>query len=163
MGLVVPAVLVALIPIGALTSAAFDSSLRHRSRFGLRLAGFLLGAALPELLVIAGAAVGLVADDPAMPLLIGLMWGLTMLVLAPVLLFEGPGQGRGGSSDNGGDGPGPDDDRPSPKPPTGGLPLPDAEQSDVRLRGPGRLKRGWGPRRRTREPGRPPARPAQPR
>lgn len=161
MGLVVPPLLVALIPVGALTSAALDSSLRHRSNFRIRFAAFLLAAVLPELAVLVGGAAGLVGPEPVMPLLIGLFWGLGILVLAPVLLFYGPAPGRG-PSDGGSGGQGPAADPPSPTPPPiGGLPLPDAEQSVMRLRGPGRLRRGAAPRRGAPEPERSPARVAQ--
>lgn len=154
MGLVVPPLLVSLIPVGALTSAAFDSSLRHRSRFGLRFAAFVVGVAFPELITAFASATGIVGSEQVLPLLIGLFWGLAILALAPLLLFYGPGSDRGPSDgDNGG--PGPADDPPSPTPPIGGLPLPDAEQSRVRLRGPGRLRRG-AVRRPAREPQRSP-------
>ena len=51
-------------------------------------------------------------------------------------------------------------DRPKQLPPSGGIPLPDAEQSARRLRGPGRLSDGY-PRRERRampEPSRSPVR-----
>jgi hypothetical protein len=159
MGLVVPPLLVALIPLGALTSAAFDSSLRHRSRFRLRFAGFAVGVTLPEVLVLLGATVGMVGEQMVIPLLVGLFWDLAVLALAPLLLFYGPGFDPGPSDDDDGSGPG--DGRPSPTPPIGGLPLPDAQQSAMRLRGPRRWRRTARSRRRNREPAHRPVRAQQ--
>lgn len=133
MGLVVLSV--ALIPLGVLFSAARDRALRRRSRFGLRLAAFMVSVCLPEAIVGIGSMFGLFQPAPVAPLLLGLFWGLIVLVLAPIFLFYGhdsdPGQ-----SDDGEGGPGPGDDPPSPTPPLGGLPMLNAEQSRLRLRGP---------------------------
>ena len=66
--------------------------------------------------------------------------------------------GDSGSDDGGGRGPGP---RRPPAPSGGGIPVTDATQARVRLRGHGRLADVLPARRRrpSREPGRPPARP----
>lgn len=138
---------VALIPLGVLVSAARDRSLRRRPRFGLRLGLFMVSVSLPEVVVLVGTSVGLLQVDTVGPLLLSLFWGLILVVLAPVFLFYGhdvdPGQ-----SDEGEDGPEPGEDPPSPTPPIGGLPLPHAEQSRLRLRGPRpALGRSWVARR----------------
>jgi hypothetical protein len=117
----------------------------------------MVGVCLPELIIGIGTASGLIRSEPVGPLLLGLFWGLLLLVLAPIFLFYGhdvdPGQ-----NDEGDDGPEPGEDPPSPAPPTGGIPLLDAEQSPVRLRGPRpALRRGFT-RGRDREPARPPVR-----
>jgi hypothetical protein len=162
MGLVVPPLLVALIPLGALTGAALDPELPHRSRFGLRFAGFVAGVTLPEVLALLAATLGIVSKETVVPLLVGLSCGLVLLVLAPRLLFYGLGSDPGPPDDDDDDGAGPGDDRPSPTPPTGGLPLPDAQQSAMRLRGPRYWRRSARSRRRSREPARMPVRPQLP-
>ena len=127
---------VALIPLGVLVSAARDRSLRRRSRFGLRLAGFMVSVSLPEVVLAIGTTFGMIRSEPVAPLLLSLFWGLLVLVLAPIFLFYGHGVDPPGSSDDGGDGPGPGHDPPSPTSPIGGLPMLNAEQSRLRLRGP---------------------------
>lgn len=159
MGLAAVALAVALIPVGALVSAARDRSLRRRPRFERRFVVFLFLVTLPEVAVVIGAAAGFVRDQVETLLLLSLFWGIALLPLASVLLFHGPGSDPGPSED-GGDGPDSGDDRPSPPLPLGGLPLPDAEQSSTRLRGP-RPKRGFRVRRRPapqRQPRRTPVR-----
>jgi hypothetical protein len=155
MGLAVASV--ALIPLGVLYSAARDRSLRRRSRFGLRLSAFVISVCLPELIVGVGSASGLIRSEPVAPLLLGLFWGLMVVVMAPIFLFYGhdsdPGQG-----DEGGYGPHPGEDPPSPTPPIGGLPLLDAEQSRQRLRGPRPATGKLRTRRRHHEPTRMPTR-----
>ncbi|HWD64862.1 MAG TPA: hypothetical protein VG405_06780 [Solirubrobacteraceae bacterium] len=155
MGLV--ALSVALIPLGVLCSAARDRSLRRRPRFGLRLAAFMVSVSLPELVMAVGSTVGLIRHQPVAPLLLGLFWGLIVLVMAPIFLFYGHDAGPG-PNDEGEDGPEPGEDPPSPTPPRGDLPLPHAEQSRLRLRGPRPGPgRAW-PRRREHEPTRVPTR-----
>lgn len=149
---------VAGIPLGVLVSAVRDRSLRRRDRFWLRLTAFVVCVCLPDLLFLGGSAIGLVGGDAVMPLLAGLLWGLLLLALAPSVLFQGPGFDPGTPPDDDGGGPGHGDDRPrTPTLPIGGLPLPDAEQSSVRLRGP-RPGRRPLERRPAREPTRTPSR-----
>jgi hypothetical protein len=159
MGLAVVALAVALIPVGALVGAARDRSLRRRPRFERRFGVFLVLVTLPEVVVVIAATAGFVGDQVETLLLLSLFWGIALLPLASVLLFHGPGSDPGPSED-GGDDPDSGDDRPSPPLPLGGLPLPDAEQSSTRLRGP-RPRRGFSVRRRPapqRQPRRTPAR-----
>lgn len=126
---------VALIPLGVLFSAARDRSLRRRPRFGLRLAGFMVAVSLPEVVVGIGSSVGMIRSQPVAPLLLSLFWGLLVLVLAPIFLFYGHNVDPG-PNDEGEDGPEPGEGPPSPTPPISGLPLLNAEQSRLRLRGP---------------------------
>ncbi len=148
---------VALIPLGVLFSAARDRSLRRRPRFGLRLTGFMVCVSLPEVVIGIGSTVGLIRSESVAPVMLGLFWGLLVLVVAPIFLFYGhdvdPGQ-----SDEGGEGPGPGQDPPSPTPPIGGLPLLNAEQSRLRLRGPRPAPGSTWKWRRHPEPTRPPTR-----
>lgn len=159
MGLAIVALAVALIPVGALVSAARDRSMRRRPRFERRFVAFLFVVVLPEILVVIGAAAGFIGDQADILLLLGLFWGIVLLPLASLVLFHGPGFDPG-QSDEGGDGPDSGDDRPSPPLPLGGLPLPDADQSSTRLRGPRPRRRFKVPRRPTpeRQPRRTPAR-----
>ena len=60
--------------------------------------------------------------------------------------------------DDGGDGPWPEPDPVAPDPGPGGLPLPDAEQSPVRLRAPGRIAEQYPHRPRRPEHAPEPAR-----
>jgi F0F1-type ATP synthase membrane subunit c/vacuolar-type H+-ATPase subunit K len=155
--LVAVVLIVEAIPVGILVSAALDRSLQRRPRFSLRLSLFLLGIALPDLAVIGGFAVGLIADGAFSLVMAGLIWGLTLLTLAPSLLFAGRGP-TPGPPDGGGDDFGPGDGWPPAPRPRGGIPLPDAEQSPVRLRGHAPTRRPVRPRRPAREPGRAPSR-----
>lgn len=123
------------IPLGILLSATCDGSLRRRSRFWMRFAGFVVALTLPAVVLIAGSAVRLGSEQAAGTLLWGgFLWGLVLVALAPLLLFDGLGFSAGPADDDAG-GPGPGDDRPSPPGPIGGVPLPDAEQSSLRRRG----------------------------
>lgn len=153
--LVVVVLAVEAIPVGILVSAALDRSLERRRRFPLRFCVFLLSVALPDLVVIGGAAVGLIADASFSLVMAGLIWGLMLVALAPCVLFRGPGSNPGPSDD--GDDLGPGDDRPPPPWPGGGIPLPDAEQSPVRLRGHASARRSAYPRRPAHDPGRSPS------
>lgn len=155
MGLVVLSV--ALIPLGVLFSAARDRSLRRRARFGLRLAGFMVSVSLPEVVIAVGSTVGLIHYHSVAPVLLSLFWGLIVLVLAPIFLFYGH-DADPGHNDEGEDGPEPGEDPPSPTPPIGDLPLPNAEQSRLRLRGPRPALGRARPRRREHAPTRTPTR-----
>lgn len=94
-------------------------------------------------------------------LLLGVhLLGLAAVVVLMVPLLRNDDQGMDEDSDGSDDGWG---NRPNVKPdpgrwPGGGIPLPDAEQSRVRLRGPGRLSERLRPRERrpAREPERTP-------
>ncbi|HWD84552.1 MAG TPA: hypothetical protein VG321_02295 [Solirubrobacteraceae bacterium] len=149
---------VALIPLGVLISAARDRSLRRRSRFGLRLASFMVSVSLPEVVVWIGSLVGMIRSEPVVPLLLCLFWALIVLVLAPILLFYGHDVDPPGPSDEGGDGPEPGEGPPSPTPPIGGLPMLNAEQSRLRLRGPRPALGSTWKWRRHPEPARAPTR-----
>ena len=139
------------IPLGILVSAALDRSLQRRSRFSVRFALFSVIVALPELVVLLGFAVGLIGEAAFSLVMCGLMWGLTLVALAPFLLFQGP-RSNPGQWDDGGDDSAPENDRPTPPRPRGGIPLPDAEQSRRRLRGYSSARRAVLPRRSAREP-----------
>jgi len=158
MGLV--AASVALIPLGALISAARDPKLRHRSPFTLRFSAFAVAVTLPELVLECGSLAGAFRSGSFIIPLGGLMWGLALLPLASFLLFHPPGFDPG-QSDEGGEGPDSGEDPPSPTPPIGGLPLPDAEQSRTRLRGARPRRPSLTPRRRVHRPERRPTRVAQ--
>jgi hypothetical protein len=120
----------AAIPFGVLISALRDRSLRRRSRFWLRFAGVVICIVIPWSV----ALVATVGEQGFVVLAwIGLLWGLLLVGLAPLLLFRGPGPDPGPSDD---DGPGPEDDRQPPRRPIGGIPLPDAEPPTARVRGP---------------------------
>ena len=153
MGLVL--VSVALIPVCVLVSGARDSSLGRRSNFRVRFVWFIIGVSLPELLIGLGSAAGIVHGASLLVLLLALFWGLALLPLAPLLLFHGPGFDPG-QSDEGGPGPDSGDEPPSPTSPHGGLPLPDAKQSALRLRGPGRTRVVLRRSRRACDPARAP-------
>lgn len=155
MGLVVLSVM--LIPVGVLISGAVDPKLHRRPRFALRFTVTLSCVILPDLVLGAASIAGVFGTDPSSVLLGGLGWSLALLPLAPRLLFEPPGFDPG-QSDEGGGGPHSGDDRPSPPPPMGGLPLADAEQSSVRLRGPRPRRRSLTRQRPAREPQRSPRR-----
>jgi hypothetical protein len=136
----------AAIPLGVLVSAVRDRSLRRRSRFWLRVAALVVCISLPWMI----ATVGSVGEQAFGALLwAGLLWGVLLVGLAPVLLFRGPGPDPGPSDD---DGPGPDDDRQPPHRPIGGIPLPDATPPATRVRGPHRLRRAANRHRPAREP-----------
>lgn len=145
--LVMVVLLVETMPVGILVSAALDRSLHRRPRFPLRFTLFLVGVALPDLATIGGFGLGLIGDAAAVPLVMGgLMWGLALAALASFVLFYGPGSNPG-PSDDGGDDFGPGDDRPRLPRPGGGIPLPDAVQSPMRLRGHPPARRAVRPRR----------------
>lgn len=121
----------------------------------------LAGVGLISLLPATGEALG------KMVLLFSLVWLLSALLLSPALLFpprepppDPPGDGGGG----GGGGDGPPGPTVGPSAPSGGIPLPDAEQSRDRVRDHDRPdRRRRRPRRPAREPERvPPARVTDP-
>jgi hypothetical protein len=141
-------------PFGLLVSALWDRSLRRRSRFWPRLAALVVCMILPWMTGLLGP----VADGGFVVLLWGgFGWAMMLAMLAPLLLFRGPGVDPGPPDD---DGPGPSDDRPPPRRPTGGIPLPDAEQPATRVRGPHRPGGAAGRRRPVRERERRPLRQA---
>ncbi len=150
------------IPLGILVSALLDSSLRRRERFGLRLATFMVIQTAPAVAFIAGAALRVRSEEAAGELLtVCVFWVFLSPALMPILLFRWP-DWRGPSGENDdedhGPGPGPGRDGPLLPGPVGGLPLPDAEPSPVRARGPLPPRRFRRPRRPAREPDRRPAR-----
>jgi len=144
----------AAIPLGVLIGALRDPTLCRRSRFWPRFAGLVTCIGLPWLVdLLAGFG-----DRAAwVLLLLGLGWALLLVALAPVLLFRRPDSDPGPSDDADG-GPGPDDDGRAPHGPIGGIPLPDAEQSASRVRGPHTPRRIARPRRADRERERRPSR-----
>jgi hypothetical protein len=127
MTVVVVLLFVEAIPIGALVSAVFDRDLRRRSRFWLRFAGIVIAIVLPGLVALA-----VPVREQTVAMLIGLGWGILLLVPSWFVLFQGWGLDPGSADD--GDGPGPEDARPTPPSPIGGIPLPDAEPSSARVR-----------------------------
>ena len=147
---------VAVIPVSILVGVLRDRSLHRRSRFNLRLAGFLICMVVPWTV----ALVAPVGDGMAvMLLLIGLAWALVLLALGPLLLFGGADPGPGASDDGGpGRGPEGDPDPPSPHRPIDGIPLPDAEPSATRVRGPHPPSRPTPARRPAHQPARRPVR-----
>lgn len=152
MGIVVLSL--AAIPLGVLITSLRDRTMGRRSRFWLRFTGFVVCMLVPW----AASLVGALGDQLRFVLLcIGLAWALLLLALAPLVLFRGPGADPG-PSDDGGGGPGPGDDRRGPDRPVGGIPLPDAEQSSSRLRGPHRPRPATPARRGARERERKPSR-----
>jgi len=148
MGFVLVVLSVEAIPIGALISSAFDSSLLRRSGFWLRVAAVAI-AMLPPALTTIVAPVG--EDAALMLILAGLGWGLLLVALSRFVLFYGPGFGPGPAGDDG-DGPGPEDDRPTPPTPVGGIPLLDARPSAIRRRDDHHRRPSIRPRRPVREP-----------
>jgi hypothetical protein len=147
MTVVVVVLVVETIPIGVLVSAAFDRSLRRRSRFWQRFAGIVIAIVLPELV----AVVAPVSEQAFVALFwAGLGWGILLLVPSSFVLFHGWGIDPG-SADDDGEGPGPEDGRPTPSPPIGGIPLPDAERSSARIRDHRPPRRAPRPRRPVRE------------
>jgi hypothetical protein len=161
MGIVVGLVLaVESIPLGILVSALLDSSLRRRARFALRLATFTVIQTAPAVVLIAGAALRVRSEQAAGELLtVCVFWVFLSPALMPILLFHWPDRrGPSGENDDEDHGPGPSRDGPLAPRPIGGLPLPDADPSPVRARGPLPPRRFRWPRRPTREPGRRPSR-----
>ena len=161
MGLVVGLVLaVESIPLGILVSALLDSSLRRRARFALRLAMFTVIQTAPPVVLIAGAALRVLGEQAMDELVFVCVFSVFVSpVVMPILLFHGPDlSGPFGENDDEDHGPGPGRDGPLAPRPIGGLPLPDADPSPVRARGPLPLGRSRWPRRPTREPDRRPSR-----
>lgn len=142
----------AAIPLSVLVSSVRDRSLRRRSRFRLRLVGFVIAMAVPWMVELPSA----ISERGSLtPVWIGLGWGLLLVSLAPVLLFHGTAPEPGSSDDSG---TGPDDDLQPPDRPIGGIPLPDAEQAAKRVRGPHPRRSATRPRRPAPEPERRPLR-----
>lgn len=161
MGIVVGLVMaVESIPLGILVSALLDSSLRRRARFALRLAMFTVIQTAPAVVLIAGAALRVLGEQAMDELLFVCVFSVFVSpVLMSILLFHGPDRrGPFGENDDEDHGPGPGRDGPLAPRPIGGLPLPDADPSPVRARGPLPLSRYRWPRRLTREPDRRPSR-----
>jgi hypothetical protein len=155
---VVVILFLAALPLSIVGSVARERSERRRSRFWARVAALVIGAMLPWTPALFGA----VGEDGFGTLLwVGLAWALMLVALSPFVLFGGPEPDPGASSEvHGDDGPGggPDRDRPLPDHPRGGIPLPDAEPSGTRLRGPHSPRRAARPRRQPRKPQRRPSR-----
>jgi F0F1-type ATP synthase membrane subunit c/vacuolar-type H+-ATPase subunit K len=161
MGIVVGLVLaVESIPLGILVGALLDSSLRRRARFALRLAMFAMIQTAPAVVLIVGLAFRVLGEQAVGELLaVCVLSVFVSPVLMPVLLFPWPDRrGSSGENDDEGHGPGPGGDGPLAPRPTGGVPLPDAEPSPVRARGPLPLAPFRWPRRPAREPDRTPSR-----
>jgi hypothetical protein len=124
--------------------------MRPRAGFWIRLAGCAIGLAVLALAVVQSVSSGLLPwSDGGGP---WLALALLSFLGTPLVCFR---RGAAGPyrSDSGPDDPGPDDP-PSPwRPPGGGgLPLPDATQSRVRLRDHSRAHPSRPPARVTREP-----------
>jgi len=145
-----------------------DSMAGRPSKLGARVLKLVLILFGPLGVVIGLGSLGLGLDDSTGKglLLLALIWLFCSLLLAPEFLFpnsgpparapESEGEGDGGGGSGGGNPP-----QPSPRPgaPRGGIPLPDAEQSRLRVRDHDRpARRRLRPRRPAREPDRTPAR-----
>ena len=152
MGLVVAVLSLATIPVAILVSTLRDPTMHRRSRFAQRFAGLVLCMALPWMVDLVAAP----SEQAAVTLLwLGLAWVFLLIALAPQWLFRRPGSDPG-PSDEGGRGP--EDDPPPPDRPTGGIPLPDAQQPASRWRGPHTPPRPAHRRRPARERERRPSR-----
>jgi hypothetical protein len=126
-------------------------ALKFTGRLGLLLA--LLFA--PLLMVVVGVLVGLPESIGRLLLLFSMIWVMCALVLTPAILFPPSGHSPGPPRGDGGGGGGDDPPEPptDPNAPSGGLPLPDAEQSRERVRDHDRPRRRGVPLRRpAREP-----------
>ena len=143
------------IPVGVLVSLVIGGCpdvdharpLRRRPRFWLRFTGVLVAMLLPDLV----AGVLPLGEQALFPLvLLGLAWGLLLLVPSGFVLFHRADPDPGPADDDD-QGPGPGDDRPTPSAPTGGIPLADAEPSSRRIRDHDRPRRIRRPRRPGRE------------
>jgi hypothetical protein len=151
--------LVFLLCGGALIAATDRVAVQRRSHFGLRLAILALAPFTLTLVLMAAVKQGLLSTEVARMLEAFLpLIGGPALMFVPAFLFRGLGPSSGPSDGDGGGGGGPD---PPPEPPTtprGGIPLPDAQQSRVRVRDHNRPAfRDLRSRRPSREPVRVPA------
>ncbi len=148
------------IPLAILVSASLDSSLRRRPRFALRLGMFTMIQTAPAVGLIAGAALRVLSEQAVGELLtVCVLSVFVSPVLMLILLFHGPDRsGPSGENDDEDHRPGPGEDGPLAPGPIGGLPLPDADPSPIRARGPLPPRRLRSPRRATREPDRRPTR-----
>jgi len=143
----------------ALGLAAGPSN-RRRRHFWLRIALLPVGFGVPIVAVALAEHAGLVSTilvRALSPLLF--ITAIAALMLVPAFLFHRPDPPPGGSDGGGGWGRGPRRPPSPPKPPRGGIPLPDAVQSRVRVRDHARPSlRDARARRPAREPARRPAR-----
>jgi hypothetical protein len=145
---------------GALVAATDRVAVERRSHFRLRLTVLALAPLTVTLALMAAVTQGLLSSEVARMLEAFLpLIGGPALMLVPAFLFRGLGPSSGPSDgDGGGGGGGPDRPPEPPATPRGGLPLPDAEQSRVRLRDHDRPAfRRPARRRPAREPVRVPA------
>jgi hypothetical protein len=144
------------------TFVVFAGPRRERKpHFWLRVLILPCAPMLIAAMLIVSGELHLLPDRVAQTFLLSVVF-LTIpgLMLVPALLYRRPGPSPGPSEDEGGGGPGPEQPPARPTPPIGGIPipLPDAEQSRTRLRGPRGPQRWRRPRRPAREPQRLPAR-----
>ena len=146
---------------GALVAASDRIALERRSHFRRRLAGLAVAPFALAAVLVGAVKLGVLPAQVArvlvafLPLLVG-----PALMFIPAFLFRGMGPSSGPSDGEGGGGGGRGPDRPHEPPatPRGGIPLPDAEQSRVRLRDHNRPGLRRPPiRRPAREPQRVPA------
>lgn len=135
----------------------FAGSPRDRKpHFWLRVAALPAVPLLIAAILLAVRELRMVPDRVAGTMLLTLaFFTIPGLILVPALLYRRPGSSPDSSDDEGGGGSGPGPGPPPPAPPRGGVPLPDAQQSRLRLRDHGRRVLGV---RRARRPAREPAR-----
>ena len=138
--------------VAACLSAGSD--LERRSHFWLRM--FLVCLSLPALLLLILAANLLNVLSEHAALVLATMVVFAALLAVPASLCRSPDSSPGPSDDESGGGPGPDRPPASPEPPRGGVPLPDADLSRIRVRDHGSPKIRSVKRRRAREPEREP-------
>jgi hypothetical protein len=136
----------------ALGLAAGPPSERRPHFWGLLvMAPLLVGCSVLLPLALTPATARTVMD------VVGLL-AIPALMFAPALLYRRPGPSSDTGEDDGG-GSGRDGPPSAPSAPRGGIPLPDAEPANVRLRDHNRQKLAEaGPRRPSREPERSPVR-----
>lgn len=139
--------------------AASTLGMQKRPRFWVRvLLGYLV---MLSLVVLVTEAIALRLLPSNLLMLLWLVLVVISLAFGPTLCYRRAAPSSGSSDAGGGGGSGPDRPPPPPTAPSGGIPLPDADQARRRARDHNRprlhdLKR----HRRAREPGRTPARSA---
>lgn len=134
-----------------------SSMARRPSQLGARVLKLVLILFGPMAVVIGLVMLVPVGDATGKGLLMfSLIWLFCSILLTPAILFPDSGwppQPPGGDGGGGGGGGDPPEPSPRPSAPSGGIPLPDAEQSRQRVRDHRRLAwRRVFPRRPAREP-----------
>lgn len=143
----------AFVGFGLLAGSALQMD--RRAHFWARV---LVGClAMPSLALLVAEALILRLLPANVLMLVWLLLAVAALVVAPIACYRGTGSSPGTPGSDGGGGSGPHPPPPRPSSPTGGIPLPDADQAAGRVRDHNRPKlRDARPRRRSREPERAP-------